>query len=72
MEGRINYRGNPVLKRMAQNVVMHLDPAENIKPDKDKSIEKIDGIVATIMALALAIRCQDATSAYDIRGLLFI
>ena len=72
MEGRINHGGNPVLKWMAQNVVMHQDPAGNIKPDKDKSTEKIDGIVATIMALDRAIRCQDAVSVYDSRGLLFI
>ena len=72
MEGRINHGGNPVLKWMAQNVVMHQDPAGNIKPDKDKYTEKIDGIVATIMALDRAVRCQDATSVYDTRGLLFI
>ena len=36
MEGRINHGGNPVLKWMAQNVVMHQDTAGNIKPDKDK------------------------------------
>jgi phage terminase large subunit-like protein len=41
---------------MANNVVVKQDPAGNIKPDKGKSIEKIDGIVATIMALELAIR----------------
>jgi len=72
MEGRINHGGNPVLKWIAQNIVMHQDPAGNIKPDKDKSTEKIDGIVATIMALDRATRCQDATSVYDTRGLLFI
>lgn len=72
MEGRINHGGNPVLKWMAQNVVMHQDPAGNIKPDKDTSTEKIDGIVATIMALDRAIRCQDAVSVYDSRALLFI
>ena len=72
MEGRINHGGNPVLKWMAQNVVMHQDPAGNIKPDKDKSTEKIDGIVATIIALDRAIRCEDAVSVYDSRGILFI
>lgn len=72
MEGRINHGGNPVLKWMAQNVVMRQDPAGNIKPDKEKSTEKIDGIVATIMALDRAIRCEDTTSVYDTRGLLFI
>ena len=35
---------------------MRQDPAGNIKPDKEKSVEKIDGIVASIMALDRAIR----------------
>ena len=48
---------------MAQNVVIHQDPAENIKPDKDTSTEKIDGIVAMIMALDRAIRHGNDTSA---------
>ena len=51
MEGKIQHGGHPVLKWMAQNVVMRQDPAGNIKPDKEKSVEKIDGIVAIIMAL---------------------
>ena len=48
------------------------DPAGNIKPDKEKSTEKIDGAVATIMALDRAIRCGNDTgeSVYDTRGLL--
>ena len=49
MEGNIVHGGNPVLKWMAGNVVMRQDPAGNIKPDKEKSVEKIDGIVASIM-----------------------
>jgi phage terminase large subunit-like protein len=49
-------------------------PAGNIKPDKEKSTEKIDGAVATIMALDCAIRCgnENVESVYDTRGLLFI
>lgn len=46
---------NPALAWMAANVVIRTDPAGNIKPDKEKSIEKIDGIVAVIMALARAL-----------------
>ena len=53
-----------------------LDPEAdtNIKADKEKSTEKIDGDVATIMALDRAIRCGNDTGAsvYDSRGLLFI
>lgn len=71
MEGKIQHGGHPVLKWMGQNVVMRQDPAGNIKPDKEKSVEKIDGIVALIMGLDRCIRHQDdETSVYDERGLL--
>lgn len=71
MEGNINHGGHPVLKWMAQNVVMRQDPAGNIKPDKEKSVEKIDGIVATIMALDRCIRNKDNDgSIYDERGII--
>lgn len=71
MEGKINHGGHPVLKWMAQNVVMRQDPAGNIKPDKEKSVEKIDGIVATIMALDRCIRNKDdGGSIYDERGII--
>lgn len=46
--------GNPVLRWMASNVAVRQDPAGNLKPDKEKSGEKIDGIVAGIMGLARA------------------
>ena len=72
MGGEIIHGGNPVLKWMAQNVVMRQDPAGNIKPDKEKSVEKIDGIVALIMGLDRAIRCENPDSVYDGRGLLIL
>ncbi|HEO4069027.1 TPA: terminase large subunit [Streptococcus agalactiae] len=71
MEGKIQHGGHPVLKWMGQNVVMRQDPAGNIKPDKEKSVEKIDGIVSLIMGLDRCIRHQgDETSVYDERGIL--
>lgn len=71
MEGRIQHGGQPVLKWMSQNVVMRQDPAGNIKPDKEKSIEKIDGIVALIMGIDRCIRHQNNDgSIYDERGIL--
>ncbi|HEL1761478.1 TPA: terminase large subunit [Streptococcus suis] len=71
MEGKIQHDGHPVLKWMGQNVVMRQDPAGNIKPDKEKSVEKIDGIVALIMGLDRCIRHQiDEGSVYDERGIL--
>jgi phage terminase large subunit-like protein len=51
---QLNHGGNPILRWMASNVVVRMDPAGNIKPDKEKSSEKIDGIVALVMALGRA------------------
>ena len=48
----IQHSGNPVLRWMASNTVVTSDPAGSVKPDKERSTEKIDGIVATIIALA--------------------
>ena len=46
--------GNPVLRWMAGNVSLETDAADNWKPSKKKSRERIDGIVALIMALERA------------------
>ena len=73
LEGNIQHGGNPILRWMAGNVVTRSDPAQNIKPDKAKSTEKIDGIVATIMALDRAIRhSEEQTCVYDERELLVL
>lgn len=74
LEGGIAHNGNPVLYWMLDNIYVRRDAAENIKPDKEKSTEKIDGAVATIMALDRAVRCGNdgGGSVYDSRGLLFI
>ena len=72
MEGKIIHGGNPIMSWMAGNVVVERDPAENIKPTKAKSPEKIDGIVAAIMALDRCIRNANSklTSIYDERPML--
>ena len=73
LEKRIAHGGNPVLRWMMDNIYVKQDPAGNIKPDKEKSTEKIDGAVAMIMALDRAIRCGgDSGSVYDRRGLLIL
>ena len=56
LAGKISHGGHPVLAWMASNVVVSEDPAGNIKPDKKRSSEKIDGIVSLIMALDRAIK----------------
>lgn len=73
-EERIAHGGHPVLRWMMDNIYVRTDPAGNIKPDKEKSTEKIDGAVAAVMALDQAIRCGNdmSESVYDERGILFI
>ncbi|MEW6663260.1 MAG: terminase TerL endonuclease subunit [Bacillota bacterium] len=58
----------------SQNSGKKEDALGNIKPDKEKSTEKIDGAVALIMALDRALRHggENIGSVYDERGLLFI
>jgi phage terminase large subunit-like protein len=74
LEEKIAHGGHPVLRWMMDNIFIRTDPAGNIKADKEKSTEKIDGAIATIMGLDRAIRCGNDTGAsvYDSRGLLFI
>ena len=72
LEGKIVHGGHPVLRWMMDNIYIRTDPAGNIKADKAKSTEKIDGAIAMIMGLDRAIRCGNDTSesVYDTRGLL--
>ena len=71
LEKKIAHGGHPVLRWMADNIFVRTDPAGNIKADKEKSTEKIDGIIALIMALDRAIRCGNDTSesVYENRGM---
>ena len=72
LEKKIAHNGHPVLRWMADNIFIRTDPAGNIKADKEKSTERIDGVIALIMALDRAIRCGNDVSAsiYDERGIL--
>ncbi len=67
---RLAHGNNPVLTWMSDNLVAREDPAGNIKPDKEKSREKIDGMVALIMGLDRASR--HAGSKYEHEELLII
>ena len=57
---------------MMDNVYVKTDPAGNIKMDKEKSTERIDGAVATVMALDRAIRNKQTDSVYNGRGIIVI
>ena len=71
LEERIAHGGHKVMRWMMDNVFVRQDPAGNIKMDKEKSTEKIDGVVATVMALDSAIRNEGSDgSVYDDIGIL--
>ena len=75
LEKKIAHGGHPVLRWNMDNICIRTDPAGNIKADKAKSTEKIDGAIALIMALDRALRCgqgESTDSVYDERGILFI
>lgn len=60
--------GNPILTWNADNIVLREGPDGSIRPDKGKAREKIDGIVALIMAMGRAVAHSETTSVYDERG----
>ncbi len=73
LAGQLRHGGHPVLRWMADNMVVTTDPAGNIKPAKDKSTERIDGMVALIMAIDRATRRGPAKrSVYETRGLVTV
>jgi phage terminase large subunit-like protein len=73
LERRIVHNGNEVLTWNLENMVVKTDPAGNVKPDKEKSSQRIDGAVALIMALDRALKhTEPKGSVYDKRGLLVL
>ncbi len=60
-----------MLRWNMDNVFVRTDPAGNLKIDKEKSTEKVDGAVALVMALDRAMKNQ-GESVYDSRGLLLL
>lgn len=54
--GHLQHGGNPVLRWNASNLACATDPAGNLKPDKQRSVERIDGIAALCNALGMALR----------------
>ena len=71
---KLAHGGNPVTRWMAANVAVAQDPAGNLKPAKDKSTERIDGIVALIMAIGRAMLPPEPelTSIYETQDLQFV
>lgn len=69
--GKIRHGNNPIAKWMAGNLAVRLDPAGNIKPDRERSLEKIDIMVGIIQGLAmLEAGPVKKASVYETRGLI--
>ena len=62
---KLRHGGHPVLRWMANNMVVEVDAAENVKPAKNKSVERIDGMVALIMGLDRTMRHEVQESIYE-------
>ena len=65
---QLRHGDDPILKWMSNNVVVTSDPSGNLKPDKSRSRERIDGIVAAIMAVGRGIVASGGGSVYEDRG----
>lgn len=61
-DGLLNHGGNPVLRWMADNVEAQMNNEGQMKPSKKKSAEKIDGVMALVNALAVAIRPREVVA----------
>lgn len=73
LDRKIVHNQNEVLRWMMSNVAVQPDANGNIRPHKAKSADKIDGIVAAIMALGVCIWTEQAAdSVYETRGVLMI
>ena len=72
LEHKLCHGGHPVLRWNMDNAFVRTDPAGNLKLDKEKSTEKVDGAVALVMALDRAMKNQGGDSVYNHRGLIVL
>lgn len=73
LKKQINHLNNPVMRWMISNVQIKMDEAENIKIDKKKSTEKVDGIVSLVMSIGELLTDEaPGQSVYSDRGLIII
>ena len=71
MDQSLNHEGNPVLRWMASNVVLDIRSDESMKFNKQKSIDKIDGMVALAMSIGSEMS-HGGPGAYENRGIRFV
>jgi phage terminase large subunit-like protein len=71
-QGRLHHDGDPVLAWMVSNVVCHVDQKDNIYPRKERPENKIDGLVALVMAMGRAMLGGGSSPYSDGRGLMVL
>lgn len=64
LSGKMLHNGNPVLNWQAGNIVVDTDASGNRKPTKNRSFDKIDGIVAAIMACGISQKFEEPAMPY--------
>ncbi len=70
---QLDHGWHPVLRWMAKNAVVRFDENLNFAPAKKRSAEKIDGVVAAVMCIAVAhSTVEDGPSVYEERGIVEI
>jgi phage terminase large subunit-like protein len=72
VSGEVEHDGNPILTWNCSNTVIRRDPVGNMKPDKELSQKRIDGVVACIMGLARLFENTNKPSVYESRGALIL
>lgn len=68
LSGRLKHNGDPVLGWMISNVVAKIDAKDNIYPNRDKNAphQKIDGAIASIMAIGLSLKEQPKAASFRV------
>lgn len=68
----IIHNNNPCMNWCMSNVALQEDPAGNIKIAKNKSKEKVDPVVALVMALGCHLTTESGDSVYDTREVIVL
>jgi phage terminase large subunit-like protein len=72
LSGKLHHGNHPVLRWNASNLIFETDPAGLRKPSKSRSIDKIDGIVAAIMACGVAAKNEEQAPFDASRAVMFM
>jgi phage terminase large subunit-like protein len=69
LDGRYRHGPNACLRWQVDNFAVEMDASGNVKPSKAKAGDKIDGLVASVMALDQVMRVTIGASIYENQGI---